>query len=198
MEVQRKSRKPFWIGLAVGFALGIVATFAGLLGFGLWAVRTMEQQGITAALPSPSFPAAGATTGARMSYDGWVEGLDGKRLQLADLEGRVAVVHVWATWCGPCVRELPQLAALADSLAADSVAVVAVTDEDPAKVRAFLTKRGLRLPAYVARQPLPAEFRSPAIPTTFVVARDGAIVVKHVGAAAWDSESARRFLRGLL
>lgn len=201
MEAHRSSRRPFWAGMAVGFGLGIVATIAGLVGFAMWAANVVEQSGGMAALPPPPLPAAGEGAGAaahgRTSHTGWIEDLDGRRLELSALAGRVAVVHVWATWCGPCVRELPQIQALADSLSGDGVAVVAVSDEDPKKVRAFLEKRGLRLPAYVAREPLPKEFRTPAIPATFIVAPDGAIVAKHVGAAGWDHESVRRYLRGL-
>jgi thiol-disulfide isomerase/thioredoxin len=201
MEGRRSGRKPFWIGMAVGFGLGVGATFAGLLGLALWAAHVVEKSGVVDALPPPALPAAGDSAGAaargRMSYSGWVEDLAGGRRELASLAGRVAVVHLWATWCGPCVRELPQIQALADSLAGDGVAVVAISEEDPRTVRVFLEKRGLRPPVYVARQPLPEEFRTSAIPATFIVAPDGAIVVKQVGAAGWDHASVRRYLRGM-
>jgi peroxiredoxin len=96
------------------------------------------------------------------------------------------------------VRELPEIQALADSLARDGIAVLAVSDEDPKKVHEFLAKRHLHLPVYVAREELPPEFRAQAIPATFVVGKDGRIAARQVGAAAWDSESTRRFIRGLL
>jgi thiol-disulfide isomerase/thioredoxin len=150
-------------------------------------------------LPAPDLPAtAGAPILGRMTYAGWVEDLAGNRIALSSFRGRVVVLHEWASWCGPCVEELPQLQALVDSLSGDGVAFLAVTDEDARRVGAFVARRRLRLPVYVSGGGMPAEFRAPAIPATFIVARDGTIACRHVGAAAWDGESARRFIRGLL
>ncbi len=223
MSGEKRSRKPFWAGVAVGFVLGIFATLGGLLGLGLWAAHVMQERGVVGAsgLPAPDLPgptaegAPRAGTGTaqgttapgrtaplaawgRLSYRGRVEDLDGRPLEFNSLKDHVAVVHVWATWYGPCVQELPQIQALSDSLRRAGVIFLAISEEDPAKVRAFLARRRLRLPAYVAAGALPEEFRSDAIPATFIVRKNGVIVVKHVGAAAWDSESARRFIRGLL
>ena len=181
---ESRGARRFWLGAALGFALGSTATFAALLGVGTWAAGLAQRGGASA--PGPP---------ARLSYRGWVEGLDGRRLELRALAGRAAVVHRWATWCGPCRRELPRVAALAESLAADGIAFLAVTDEDPRRVRAYLAGRGLRLPAYVARAPLPPQLRAPALPATFVVAPDGAVVARHVGAGGWDRAAVHRGLR---
>ena len=181
---ESRGARRFWLGMALGFALGGAATFAALLGVGMWA----------SGVAGPG-PALEPGPPARLSYRGWVEDLKGRRVELQTLAGRAAVVHRWATWCGPCRRELPRVAALAESLAADGISFLAVSDEDPRRVRAYLAGRGLRLPAYVARSPLPPQLRAPALPATFVVAPDGAVVARYVGAGGWDLAAVRRCLR---
>jgi thiol-disulfide isomerase/thioredoxin len=68
---------------------------------------------------------------------------DGAPARLADLKGRVVLLNLWATWCPPCVHELPALHALEDRLGASGLVVVAVSDESFEEVRAFAERYAL-------------------------------------------------------
>src|SRR5205823_4576372 len=101
--------------------------------------------------------------------------------------GKAVFLNVWATWCGPCVRELPAIANLAANPRLKDVAFVCVaTDEDQDAVRRFLAQRKLNLPVLHAVGRPPEVFATPYIPATFLIAPDGRIVHVEQGSAQWD------------
>ena len=76
--------------------------------------------------------------------------LDGRLQTLAQFDGRPLLINYWATWCPPCVRELPRLAALHARRNSDGIAVLAIAMElDPAPVRDFLAQQQLELPVWI-------------------------------------------------
>ncbi|MEJ2538997.1 MAG: TlpA disulfide reductase family protein [Gemmatimonadota bacterium] len=109
-----------------------------------------------------------------------VETLDGGSLGLADLEGRVAVVNFWATWCPPCRVEIPALQSLHEDLAGEGVLVLGLSTDAGgiAGVREFLEERGVTYPVAMANADSRRAFGGvTALPTTFILDRDG--VVRH-------------------
>lgn len=118
------------------------------------------------------------------------ESRDGKTLHLADFRGRVVLVNLWATWCAPCVREMPSLDRLQARLG-DRLAVLAISEDRGAGhvVEPFLEKLGLeRLvvyldPATAAQQ----AFAVRGLPSSFLIDRDGRILGSLEGAAEWDA-----------
>ncbi len=119
----------------------------------------------------------------------------GSSLRLADLRGRVLFINVWASWCEPCVRELPGIEALRDSV--PGVEFLAVSPERPERARAWLEERRLDLPVYFEGSERPAVLGLTMVPTTYVVDRAGAIVLVWRGATEWDRPEARAMLRAL-
>ena len=116
------------------------------------------------------------------------EAPDGKAVTLAAFAGRPVLVNLWATWCGPCVAELPTLDALAKS---GTVRVVAVAqDLDATKVAPFLKGRGVALDAY--RDPklgLSVAYQA-NLPTTILFDARGREVWRMAGAYAWNTPAA--------
>ncbi|MCA8928871.1 MAG: TlpA family protein disulfide reductase [Alphaproteobacteria bacterium] len=116
---------------------------------------------------------------------------DGKALSLADFKGQGVVLNLWATWCGPCVTEMPSLNRLQAAVAADGIRVVAVSSdrEGMAKVGPFLKKYDLdHLQPYL--DPNGAFQRSMAgqgLPRTFILNGAGQVVASYVGPAEWDA-----------
>jgi len=124
---------------------------------------------------------------------------DGGEARLADFEGVPVLVNLWATWCAPCVKELPTLDSLARRHAADgSIAVIAVSqDAGPRNsVRAFLEKLKVRdLGAY--HDPdmgLSAALGAEVLPTTILFDAEGRELWRYVGDLDWTGEEAARLL----
>ncbi len=101
----------------------------------------------------------------------------GEAFDLAAMKGKVVLVNFWATWCAPCVEEMPALARLREKLAPRGFEVLAVNQgEMPARVTAFTERSGLDLPVVLDREKSVAKaWKVRALPTTFVVDAKGRI-----------------------
>jgi thiol-disulfide isomerase/thioredoxin len=123
---------------------------------------------------------------------------DGKTFRMADFRGRVVLVNFWATWCAPCVRELPTLDRLAATLGGPDFAVIAINeDRGGAGVAGpFLEKKGLRnLVLYLdERMSLALKFGLKQLPTSYLLDRQGRIVGELTGHANWDSPEAKALI----
>jgi thiol-disulfide isomerase/thioredoxin len=109
--------------------------------------------------------------------------LDGKDLKLEDFRGKVVLLNFWATWCGPCRAEIPSLIALQKRYK-DQLQVVglAVDEDDDSYVRKFAASEGINFPIAMGTQEIRFDYGGvTALPTVFVINRNGAIVQKHVG-----------------
>lgn len=119
--------------------------------------------------------------------------IDGKPWRLADHRGHWVVVNYWATWCGPCLKEMPELSAL-DAMREDvDVIGLAYEDTTPADLQAFLGKHPVVYPvAVVDVYSPPAAFDAPrGLPTTWLIAPDGRVAHHFLGpVTAADLEAA--------
>ena len=148
------------------------------------------------ALAAPELKDAGPDRGA--AFDWTLRDLDGKPVAFAQYRGRPVFLNLWATWCPPCVAELPAIAHLStDARLKDVAFVCAATDGDAEAVRRFLRQKppGGNLTVLHAGTTIPAAFATDAIPATYIIAPDGRIAVAEVGAAQWDApEVAERLI----
>lgn len=136
----------------------------------------------------------------RADYGWALESLAGDTLSMERFRGKVLFINVWATWCLPCIAELASIERLAASLREGGdprVAMLLITPERRATVAPFVRRRSLTTPVYLERKRTPGAWRLFGLPTTYVVATDGTIVLHHRGAARWDTEEVRAFLRAL-
>jgi len=112
-----------------------------------------------------------------------MQDIDGETFSMVDLRGKVTLINYWATWCGPCRLEIPQLMELQDRYG-DQLQVIGVsTDEgDPANVVAFAEEFQMNYPVVMATPEINRQFPGVfALPTSFVVDTEGRIVQTHVG-----------------
>jgi thiol-disulfide isomerase/thioredoxin len=130
-----------------------------------------------------------------------VRDLAGRPATLPAASGSARVINVWALWCPPCRQELPSLQRLASALALRGIEVTAVALADEGfAVREYLAEHAAGLhgvvlsPALAAASKLGLE----ALPQTFVVAADGAVLARWTGAREWDAPSVRNQLDQLL
>ena len=126
-----------------------------------------------------------------------VQQLDGPPMDMAQLKGKVVFLNFWEHWCPPCVAEMPSIQPLRQKLEGADVVVLPVFREDPSATRKFVAGHGITMPVYQVVGPLPADVAAEEIPTTYIIGRDGQVVVKETGAATWDDDSVVAFLRGL-
>ena len=115
---------------------------------------------------------------------------------MADFKGKVLVLNLWATWCAPCVAEMPTLAKLAAAYAGRPVAVVPVsvdTQKDVEKARAFIGKNAPLAFYSDPEMKLPFAFKPPVsgMPTTVIYSADGVELGRLSGGADWSGADAR-------
>ncbi len=126
---------------------------------------------------------------------------DGTARRLADYAGKALLVNLWATWCAPCVAELPSLAGLAKRVAAENVLVLSVSsDRGGAKVvEAFYATHGISgLPVLIDKDAaLMHAFGVRGLPTTYVIDGAGRIVGLEEGGMDWNTAAAVDAVRGL-
>ena len=111
--------------------------------------------------------------------------------------GRPLLINVWATWCRPCREEMPSLEQLSRRLAGHGVRVIGVTlDADLNLAMEFVRRNGLTFPNYAdgMSRPLRHSLRIDALPETLLVAADGSITARVLGARDWGSAETDRLL----
>ena len=130
------------------------------------------------------------------NYD-WNLIAENNSVNLKQSKGKVVLINLWATWCPPCVAEMPSLQNLYDTYG-EQVDFYFVSGEEREVVDAFMKKKGYTFPVYLQRFSPPAQLEGRSIPATFLIAKDGKIVIKKAGAADWNSEQTRAIVQELL
>lgn len=183
----------------------------GVVGLGVFGLVVVRRNGAGASAPASGVAADVATdTGEKATIELLKEpmtlppfslkDLDGRTLSSADWKGKVVVVNFWATWCGPCRAEVPDLVALQDKYRDQLIVVGVSEDEGPVEgVRAFASQYKVNYPIAMTTPEMEKLFPGiVALPTTFVLDKDGRVVQKHVGMLhARDTEATARHLAGL-
>jgi peroxiredoxin len=148
-------------------------------------------------------PAAAGTCSAKRApakLDFTVKDMNGADVRLADFKGKVILLNYWATWCGPCKVEIPDLIALQDQYKDKGFVVLGVSqDDDPETLRSFASTYKMNYPVLVGRDaPELLDAQGPlwGLPTSYVIGRDGAICTRHLGPAT--KEEFERELKAVL
>ncbi len=120
---------------------------------------------------------------------------DGSKIQLSSFKGKKVFVNLWATWCPPCVAEMPSIQELYTKTNNSNTAFVMISfDKDFETAKNWLNQKGLVLPVYAANGELPDIFNVQGIPSTFIFDQDGQLVFKQTGA---DDYSKAKFVNML-
>jgi peroxiredoxin len=130
-----------------------------------------------------------------------LQAMDGRTVSLADFRGKVVMVHFWATWCPPCVEEMPMLEQLYRSTRSTDFEILAVSvDEGGADaVAEFVQRNGLSLPVLLdSRRSVAGLYGTFKFPETYIVDRRGIVGYKVIGPSDWTAPANMDVIRGLI
>jgi len=123
---------------------------------------------------------------------------EGERVQFSEFQDKVVFINFWATWCPPCVAEMPDIHELYEEMKDKDIEFVLISlDDDFQKAKNFVKKKEFDFPIYKLASPLPGVYESKAIPTTYVLSPEGEIVVTKSGMAKYNTKKFKRYLEEL-
>lgn len=122
---------------------------------------------------------------------------EGNIRSLEEFEGKVIFLNMWATWCPPCIAEMPSINKLHEELGDEVAFVLLSLDQDFEKAKAFTKRKGYNLPIYSAASNLPPMYQSSAIPTTYIIDAKGNLALTHKGMADYSDPEFKKFLKSL-
>ncbi|WP_276496223.1 TlpA family protein disulfide reductase [Pontibacter litorisediminis] len=125
--------------------------------------------------------------------------LQGNQVSFESLKGKVVFLNIWATWCPPCIAEMPNIQKLYEKVGSEKIAFVMLSVDEGGveKVKKFIDKKQYTFPVYLPASNFPREFYSEAIPTTFIISPAGKIVAKQEGMADYNTPEVVAFLQKL-
>lgn len=126
-----------------------------------------------------------------------LKGLNTKNINLTDVDKQVVFVSFWATWCPPCIAEMPSMKTLYKDYKKD-VVFLFITNENWNTVAKFYDRNTYSFPTYNQQSQAPKEFEHSSIPATYILSRDNCIAVDKKGAANWNSNKVRELLDTLV
>ncbi len=120
-------------------------------------------------------------------------------VSLANLEGKVIFLNFWATWCPPCLAEMPSINTLYKQFGSDEDVVFLLVDADGdfKKAQAYMDRKKYKMPVYTFASDLPKQLYSGSLPTTIVLDKKGRISYNGVGAANYVSPKFITFIQAL-
>ena len=125
---------------------------------------------------------------------------DGTGLRLDDYRGKYVLLNFWATWCPPCIQEMPSLNSVHEDFRERGLVVLGISvDEDQEVYQSFLSNRGVTFPT--VRDPersVSVRYGTFKYPETYLIDREGTVIRKYVGPEDWRRPEILNYLRSLL
>lgn len=164
-----------------------------LTGWHTEVIGRVQQVVLSTGIISPTI----LTEEKKASYDFWLEDKNGKQIPFNQMKGEIVFLNFWATWCPPCIAEMPDIQNLYNKKEKSIQFVMVSLDENEQKARSFIEKKGFDFPVYFLRSRLPSVYDTHSIPTTYVVDSKGIIRVENHGMAKYNTEKFKNLLKEL-
>ena len=180
----------FWVALiAVIFSTDLRAEVFGFIQRGV----------IEIGLVNPTIEENHKPLKKNEAYQLTLKNQKGEMVQLSEFEDKIVFINFWATWCPPCIAEMPSINQLHEKFKNDKeiVFLMISQDKDFGKAKDFLEKKSFGFDIFQSQTPLPKDLRSNSIPATFVLDKSGNIVYEHMGMANYNSDKFISFLNEL-
>lgn len=186
--IDRPSRSGTRMWVGVGLALTIVWAVFAISARRMFQLDELSPPPLkTEAVPRP------------VDYRWSLLDLEGQPVDFARYKGRTILLNLWATWCPPCLEEMPSLADLAanEELQGRDITILCVsTDQSAESLRRFMKDKDWKLTVLRATS-FPPCFETEGIPSTFLITSEGRITATQLGPAKWDDPSVVAFLKKL-
>jgi thiol-disulfide isomerase/thioredoxin len=180
----------FWVALiAVIFSTDLRAEVFGFIQRGV----------IEIGLVNPTIEENHKTLKKNEPYQLTLKNQREEMVQLSEFEDKIVFINFWATWCPPCIAEMPSINQLHEKFKNDKeiVFLMISQDKDFGKAKDFLEKKSFGFDIFQNQTSLPKDLRSNSIPATFVLDKSGNIVYEHMGMANYNSDKFISFLNEL-
>jgi cytochrome c biogenesis protein CcmG, thiol:disulfide interchange protein DsbE len=141
----------------------------------------------------------GAVSRGQMAPDFQLKDLSGRPVSLEDFRGQIVLVNFWASWCQPCLDEMPSLQALYAKFKDRKFVVLAVNlNETAPDLEAFLKKNGVTFPVLCEGQAIAQRYGTEKVPESYLIDNRGVVLQKIIGAQDWLQDSALKYFDELL
>ena len=191
-EEKKKKRKRSLIewGVILGVILLLYVT-----GWHTQVLGTMQRGLLATGLIKPSVPEL-TQDFPEASMDFFFADKDGTVQSLAEYQGEVIFINVWATWCPPCIAEMPSIQTLYNNMqGVDNITFLLISmDEEFSRAEEFMDRRDFDLPIFHYRSRSIEAYPSNVVPTTYVISPDGRLALEKRGLAKYDTPEFEEFL----
>jgi thiol-disulfide isomerase/thioredoxin len=184
--------KPFFVAIIIITLLQITGLFGDV-------AAITQQAALSTGLMNVSIPAEGDNLD-NFDFGFMLKDSLGNRFNADQFKGKVIFLNLWATWCGPCRAEMPAIHKLFNKVKDERIVFIMLSiDKDQAaqKVKAYVSKNKYTFPVYMPSGYLTDQLNVPSIPTTFVISKEGKIMMKEVGTKNYNTDKFRKFLNEL-
>jgi thiol-disulfide isomerase/thioredoxin len=181
-------------GSIIGFSLGaIISPLIVVGGFYLYIQAQMDNRGMGQSFPPPDIPVH-----AKVDINWTLKTANGTEINLEEkFKDQVVFINFWATWCPPCIAEMPAIEKLYQKYK-DKVGFAIISNEDIGMIEDFRNRNKYTFPVYQIQMEIPEIFNLSIIPSTFILAPDRRIALKHVGGADWSHADVMNFIDELI
>lgn len=177
-----------------GLILGVAGTLY-LTGLHTEVIGGMQRVLLWTGFMTPDIELADEET-KTAQYNMPLQTLDGQYISLQDFQGKTIFLNFWATWCPPCIAEMPNIQQLYEDVKSDQIAFVMVSlDEQTQVAQAFIDRKEFTFPVYFLTGSKPGIYDSSVVPTTYIISPDGRIVSERRGMANYNTPAFKKFIR---
>lgn len=181
------------IGFIIGAIISPLVIAGGLYVYIQKQINDLNFGGEAMSFPPPQIPVE-----KKVNIAWKLKALDGTEINLEEAyKDKVVFINFWATWCLPCIAEMPTIEKLYQKFK-NRIGFACISNESLEAIREFKTKKKYSFTMYQIEMEVPDEFEPERIPATFIISRDRKVALKHVGGADWSHEKVINFLEKLI